>query len=51
MIPSTARRGISLARAAGEGDFFPTLFPCLGTATWVLGQLLRFTPFEDEEPV
>ena len=34
-----ARRGITLARAAGQGDFFPTLFPCLGSATWVLGRL------------
>jgi DNA-binding NarL/FixJ family response regulator len=34
-----ARRGIEMARAAGEGNFFPTLFPCLGTATWVLGRL------------
>jgi DNA-binding NarL/FixJ family response regulator len=34
-----ARGGIALARAAGQGDFFPTLFPCLGSATWVLGRL------------
>lgn len=34
-----ARRGISLARAAGRIDSFPTLFPCLGTACWVMGQL------------
>jgi DNA-binding CsgD family transcriptional regulator/tetratricopeptide (TPR) repeat protein len=41
-FPETARhagRGIALARAAGQGDFFPTLFPCLGTASWVLGRL------------
>ena len=34
-----SERGIALSRAAGEGDFFPTLFPCFGTATWVLGRL------------
>jgi tetratricopeptide (TPR) repeat protein len=34
-----AGRGISIARSAGEGEFFPTLFPCLGTAAWVLGRL------------
>ena len=28
-----------MARAAGQGDFFPTLFPCLGTAAWMLGRL------------
>ena len=34
-----ARRGIAVARAAGHGGAFPTMFPCLGTSLWVLGRL------------
>lgn len=34
-----AARGIAVARSAGRDDVFPTLFPCLGTSTWVLGRL------------
>ena len=34
-----AARGVAVARRAGRDDVFPTLYPCLGTATWVLGRL------------
>jgi ATP/maltotriose-dependent transcriptional regulator MalT len=34
-----ARRGIAVARATGQSDVFPLLYPCLGTATWVAGRL------------
>jgi predicted ATPase/DNA-binding NarL/FixJ family response regulator len=34
-----AQRGIALARATGQGDVFPVLYPCLGTAMWVTGRL------------
>ncbi len=42
-----ARRGIALARAAGRDDSFPTLFPCLGNATWVLGRLAESAEVRD----
>jgi DNA-binding NarL/FixJ family response regulator len=34
-----AQRGIAVARATGQDDVFPMLYPCLGTAAWVLGRL------------
>lgn len=34
-----AARGIAVARSAGRDDVFPSLIPCLGTATRVLGRL------------
>jgi DNA-binding NarL/FixJ family response regulator len=34
-----ARRGIAIARAQGQDDIFPMLYPCLGTAAWVGGRL------------
>jgi DNA-binding NarL/FixJ family response regulator len=43
-----ARRGIEITRAAGQGEVFPTLFPALGTATWVLGRLAESAAVLDE---
>jgi DNA-binding NarL/FixJ family response regulator/tetratricopeptide (TPR) repeat protein len=34
-----AQRGITVARATGQDDVFPMLYPSLGTAAWVLGRL------------
>jgi ATP/maltotriose-dependent transcriptional regulator MalT len=34
-----SQRGIAVARARGQDDMFPMLYPSLGVATWVLGRL------------
>jgi ATP/maltotriose-dependent transcriptional regulator MalT len=34
-----AARGVEVARAAGRNDVFPTLYPCLGTARWLMGRM------------
>ena len=33
------RRGLAVARAAGQGDFFPALVPVVGVGLWALGRL------------
>ena len=33
------RRGLAVARAAGQGEFFPALVPVVGVALWALGRL------------
>ena len=32
------RRGLAVARAAGQGEFFPALVPVIGVALWALGR-------------
>ncbi len=34
-----AARALRIGRATGQGDFFPLLFPMLGTSLWIQGRL------------